>query len=115
MLLRRNALDDVGLFDEALFFMYWEDTDMGFRLRQAGWQLAVAADSRVWHKQSASLGLGSPVLDAYATRSCVRFLRRHAPVPKLSVALMLVRMLAKRVLVGRPDRLGAVWRAYRSA
>ena len=115
MLLRRSALEDVGLFDEASFFMYWEDTDLCFRLRGAGWQLAVAADSHIWHKQSASLGFGNPVLDAYATRSCVRFLRRHAPVPKLSVALMLARMLAKRVMVGRMDRLMAVWRAYRLA
>ena len=115
MLLRRTALEDVGLFDEASYFMYWEDTDLGFRLRNAGWQLAVAPDSHIWHQQSASLGLGNPVLDSYATRSCVRFLRRHARVPKLSVALMLIRMLGKRILVGRPDRLRAVWRAYRSA
>ena len=115
MLLRRAALEDVGLFDEANFFMYWEDTDLCFRLRRAGWLLAVAPDSHLWHKESASLGFGNPVLDLYATRSCVRFLRRHAPFPVLSVALMLVRMLLKRIVVGRPDRLRAVWRAYRSA
>ncbi len=115
LLLRRTALEEVGLFDEERFFMYWEDTDLGFRLRKAGWQLAVAEDSRIWHKQSASLGVGSPLLDEYATRSCIRFLRRHAPIPQLSVALMLIRMLAKRILIGRFDRLFAVWRAYRSA
>jgi GT2 family glycosyltransferase len=115
MLLRSTALEDVGLFDDATYFMYWEDTDLCFRLRRAGWLLAVAAESRLWHKESASLGFGNPVLDTYATRSCVRFLRRHAPMPRLSVALMLIRMLAKRVLVGRPDRLRAVWQAYRSA
>jgi GT2 family glycosyltransferase len=115
MLLRSTALDDVGLFDDVRFFMYWEDTDLCFRLRHAGWLLAVAADSRIWHKESASLGYGNPLLDSYATRSCVRFLRLYASMPKLSVALMLIRMLAKRALVGRPDRLRAVWRAYRSA
>lgn len=115
LLLRRAALEQVGLFDERRFFMYWEDTDLGFRLRKAGWKLAVAQESRIWHKQSASLGLGSPLLDEYATRSCIRFLRLHAPVPPLSVALMLVRMLVKRVLVGRPDRVLAVLKAYRSA
>lgn len=115
VLLRRAALEQVGLFDDASFFMYWEDTDLGFRLRKAGWKLAVAAKSRIWHKQSASLGLGSPLLDAYATRSCVRFLRRHAAVPSVSVALMLVRMLAKRMLLARWDRFQAVWQAYRSA
>jgi len=115
LLLRRAALEQVGLFDEALFFMYWEDTDLGFRLADAGWRLAVAEDSKVWHKQSASLGLGNPLLDEYATRSCVRFLRRHAPVPAVSVALVLVRMVVKRILIGRPDRLMAVLRGYRCA
>jgi len=115
MLLRTAALREVGLFDAERFFMYWEDTDLAFRLRKAGWGLAVAAGSKVWHRQSASLGLGSPQLDAYAARSCFRFLQRHAPVPAVSVTLALLRMLAKRVLVGRSDRLRAVWQAYRSA
>lgn len=115
LLLRRAALEEVGLFDEEYFFMYWEDTDLGFRLRKAGWRLAVAEDSRIWHKQSASLGVGSPLLDEYATRSCVRFLRRHAPIPQLSVSLMLIRMLTKRFLIGRFDRFLAVLKAYRSA
>lgn len=115
LLLRRSALEQVGLFDEARFFMYWEDTDLGFRLRKAGWMLAVAADSKIWHKQSASLGLGNPLLDEYATRSCVRFLRLHAPIPFVSVGLVLMRMVLKRILIGRPDRLLAVLRGYRSA
>lgn len=115
LLLRRVALEQVGLFDSAQFFMYWEDTDLGFRLRQAGWQLAVAAGSKIWHKQSASLGMGNPLLDEYATRSCVRFLKRHAPMPWISVHLMLIRMVVKRILVGRPDRLSAVLRGYRTA
>lgn len=115
MLLRRSALEQVGLFDDASFFMYWEDTDLGFRLRKAGWTLAVADDSNIWHKQSTSLGLGNPLLDEYATRSCVRFLRRHAPIPFISIGLMLVRMVGKRILVGRQDRLWAVIRGYGSA
>jgi len=115
VLLRSAALKQVGQFDEASFFMYWEDTDLGFRLRKAGWKLAVAEDSKIWHKQSTSLGLGNPLLDEYATRSCVRFLRRHAPIPLVSVGLMLVRMVVKRILIGRPDRLRAVLRGYLSA
>lgn len=112
VLLRRAALDGVGLFDEANFFMYWEDTDLGFRMRRAGWRLAVAEDSRVWHKQSASLGRGSPVLDEYFTRSGVRFLRRYAPIPFMSIALMLGMMVAKRLLLGEVSRARAVIKGF---
>ena len=38
LLLRRNALQHVGGFDETLF-MYFEDVDLCLRLRQAGWQV----------------------------------------------------------------------------
>ena len=36
-LLRRKALDQVGLLDES-FFMYGEDIDLSFRLLKGGWQ-----------------------------------------------------------------------------
>jgi len=108
MLLRREALQDVGLFDDQSFFMYWEDTDLCFRLRKAGWGLAVADHSRVWHKQSASLGQGSPRLDTYFTCSGVRFLRRFAPVAWVSVLAMVGRMLAKRIMKAQIGRVKAV-------
>jgi GT2 family glycosyltransferase len=108
ILLRRAALEEVGLFDQATFFMYWEDTDLGFRLRKAGWQLTVANDSRIWHKQSASLGKGSPLLDEYFTRSAFRFFKRHAPSPQIAIFFLLGRMLAKRLLLGHFNRVKAV-------
>ncbi len=112
MLLRREALEAVGLFNELTFFMYWEDTDLCFRLRRAGWHLAVAERSRVWHKQSASLGKRSKLLDEYFTRSGVRFFRRYAVVPWFSVSVMVGRMLLKRLLVGELARARAVFKGF---
>lgn len=112
MLLRREALEQVGLFDDKTFFMYWEDSDLGFRLRQGGWQLAVAEKSRVWHKLSASLGKGSQQLDAYFTQSGVRFLRRYSPVPAVSIFMMVGRMLMKRMLTAEFGRVKSVFNGY---
>jgi hypothetical protein len=77
--------------------------------------LAVADDSRVWHKQSASLGKRSLLLDEYFTRSGVRFLRRHAPLPFISTAIMLGVMLAKRVAVGEFSRARSVIKGFLGA
>lgn len=115
MLLRREALVQVGLFDDRIFFMYWEDSDLCFRLRRAGWRLAVAEKSRVWHKLSASLGQGSRQLDAYFTQSGVRFFRRYSPAPVVSTFVMVGRMLLKRMLMAEFGRAKSVldgfWRA----
>ncbi len=114
-LLRSTALGKVGLFDNATFFMYWEDTDLSFRLRKAGWQLSVAEQSLIWHKQSASVGQQSPLLDRYFTRSGVRFLKRYAPVPFFSISSMLARMLLKRLLMGQFARIKAVLNGFLAA
>jgi N-acetylglucosaminyl-diphospho-decaprenol L-rhamnosyltransferase len=49
MLLRRSALDEVGLFDEG-YFMYVEDVDLCTRLRKAGWQVVFSPELEVVHQ-----------------------------------------------------------------
>ena len=49
MLLRREALDEVGLFDEG-YFMYVEDVDLCTRLRRAGWQVLFSPELEVVHQ-----------------------------------------------------------------
>ena len=51
--LRRGALDDVGGWDER-YFMYLEDTDLCWRLRRAGWEVAYEPAGIVVHVQGAS-------------------------------------------------------------
>jgi len=46
--IRRAAFEQVGGFDERLF-MYSEDTDLGVRLREAGWTLRYDPDATSWH------------------------------------------------------------------
>jgi hypothetical protein len=53
LVLRREALDDVGLFDES-FFMYFEETDLCLRLRKAGWELQYFPALTVVHQKAES-------------------------------------------------------------
>jgi GT2 family glycosyltransferase len=48
VLIRVASTRSIGPMDER-FFMYWEDTEWSLRARRAGWELAVALDSRVRH------------------------------------------------------------------
>jgi N-acetylglucosaminyl-diphospho-decaprenol L-rhamnosyltransferase len=51
LVLRREALDEVGLFDEE-FFLYSEEVDLQFRLRQAGWDVHYFPAATVVHHES---------------------------------------------------------------
>src|SRR6185503_19393574 len=53
LILRRSALDEVGLFDER-FFMYSEDEDLCFRLRERGWLVCFCSAGTVIHHGAAS-------------------------------------------------------------
>jgi GT2 family glycosyltransferase len=51
LVLRRQALDEVGLFDEE-FFLYSEEVDLQLRLHQAGWDVHYFPDATVVHHES---------------------------------------------------------------
>jgi hypothetical protein len=51
----RALLDDVGLFDER-FFCYFEDVDLAWRARLAGWQCAYAPRAVVRHAHRSAQG-----------------------------------------------------------
>jgi len=54
-LYRRDVLEAVGGFDED-FFCYFEDVDLGFRLRLAGHRCLLVPDAVVYHVGSATTG-----------------------------------------------------------
>lgn len=98
ILLRASTLEDVGLLDEA-YFLFWEDVELGFRIRSRGWQLAVAEPSRIWHKASASMGgEQSPESYAHYCKSAWRFFRHHATIPVVPLALRFTGGLLKWIL-----------------
>jgi GT2 family glycosyltransferase len=107
MLIPRAALLSVGLLDEG-FFMYWEDTDYCFRLRKAGFALAVAPESRVLHKGSASFSAGGVALDTYFTQSSARFFDKHAAFPLVPFWTGVALRLLKRASLRRWRNLRAV-------
>ncbi len=76
MLLRREAIEQVGGFDTG-FFMYSEEVDLCYRLKQAGWQVHYTPDAVATHiwGGSARKVPRETFLRLYASR--VRFFRKH--------------------------------------
>jgi GT2 family glycosyltransferase len=77
LLLSRRLLTQIGLFDER-FFMYYEDSDLSLRARQAGFKLLLSPQARVWHKVAVSSdGSDSPNERYWMARSSVLFFHKH--------------------------------------
>lgn len=53
MFLRREVLEQVGLFDES-FFMYGEDLDWCYRIKQAGWKIYYYPGTQIIHYKGES-------------------------------------------------------------
>jgi N-acetylglucosaminyl-diphospho-decaprenol L-rhamnosyltransferase len=72
--LRRAALDEVGGWDER-YFMYLEDTDLCWRLRRAGWEVAYEPSAEVVHEQGVSASRRPYRMLVEHHRSAYRFAR----------------------------------------
>jgi N-acetylglucosaminyl-diphospho-decaprenol L-rhamnosyltransferase len=107
--LRRRALDQVGLFDESLF-MYYEDTELSWRLRRAGWRVEHAHDAVTEHEHAASSGTATPFFRFHNTRNRLVVSLAQAP---WSVVLQALVRTAARLLTG-PGR-GVTARALAGA
>jgi GT2 family glycosyltransferase len=77
MLMRRAALEDVGLFDEG-YWMYMEDLDLCYRFREAGWVTWYEPSVTVIHVKAGASGTNRKPHVNYAFHyGMCRFYRKH--------------------------------------
>ena len=119
MLIRRSALDSVGLFDEG-YWMYMEDLDLCYRFRQAGMPVIYEPGAVAGHVKGGSAGeLRGPRLNAAFHYGMYRFYRkfyapsRPAPANLAVYAGIAVKLAASIVLSGL-RRAGGAGRGRRS-
>ncbi len=74
-LLRREAFEAVDGFDEQVF-MYWEDVDLGKRLRVAGWKIVFLPTARVTHARGGSRQ-HRVISTAHYDQSADRYFQKH--------------------------------------
>lgn len=79
-LFRRNDFINIGGFDED-FFSYFEDVDLGFRLRLQGKKCLYVPDAVVYHVGSASTGKRSDFSVYYGYRNMIWTFFKNMPSP----------------------------------
>ncbi len=79
-LYRRSAFDEIGGFDES-YFCYFEDVDLGFRLRLLGYRSLYVPSSVVRHVSSALGGYRSDFAVYHGERNSVWTFVKNMPAP----------------------------------
>ena len=104
LLVRREAADTVGLFDED-FFMFSEETDWCYRFRQAGWKVLFFPEAEFVHVGGASTRRNWGPMFREQVRGHLRFLAKHRGAREAERARkLLLASLRLRGLVFRGER-----------
>ncbi len=82
---RASALARVGAYDPA-FGSYYEDVDLAFRLRWAGYSCVYAPACRIFHEVSASYDHGKPALQRRMSRNAEILFWSNLPLGWLAAA-----------------------------
>jgi len=105
MMISKDVIDRIGLFDDS-FFCYWDETDLCFRAREAGYSVVISPHSIIWHKNSTPVTYGDltkrkqppkNIVTYYYNRNRIMFVRKHGS--KLQYLVFSVRFVVKSVIV----------------
>lgn len=116
MLIRRNAIDKVGIMPEC-YFLYYEELDWSMMFTRAGYQIWYEPACTIYHKESQSTGQNSPLRTYYLTRNRLLLVRRNPrgfnrPLAYIYlIGFVALRDILKYTFMGRFDLLKSIFRA----
>jgi GT2 family glycosyltransferase len=97
LMIRKTAMDMVGIFDENFFF-FFEETDWAYRMRQANWRIFFVPSARIIHAQGKSAG-NSVASRILFYRSRYIYLKKwHSKSYFLMVMIIFIRLLVNATL-----------------
>ena len=76
MLIKREAINKVGLMPEC-FFLYYEELDWSMMFTRAGYEIWYDPACTVYHKESQTTGQNSPLRTYYITRNRLLLVKRN--------------------------------------
>ncbi len=115
MICRRKDLERVGVMPEH-FFLYYEELDWCEQFKRAGLKIGFTGKTRIYHKESMSVGKESPLKTYFMVRNRWLFIRRNAKWPSVLffsgyyLAVAMPVLLMKQLSRGRFDLVVATLR-----
>lgn len=118
MLIKREAIEEVGLMPEC-YFLYYEELDWSMMFTRAGYGIWYDPAMTIYHKESQSTGQNSPLRTYYITRNRLLLVKRnwHGFNKYLAyiylICIVSLRDLLKYTAQGRFDILKATLKGIR--
>lgn len=115
MLIKREALEKVGLMPEC-YFLYYEEIDWSMMFTRAGYEIWYDPACTVYHKESQTTGQNSPLRTYYITRNRLLLVKRnYKGIYKYLSYIYLIGLVATRDIIkysfqGRFDLVKAVYK-----
>ena len=115
MLIKREAINEVGLMPEC-FFLYYEELDWSMMFTRAGYEIWYEPACTVYHKESQTTGQKSPLRTYYITRNRLLLVKRnYKGINKYLSYIYLIGLVATRDIIkytfqGRFDLVKSVFR-----
>ena len=115
MLIKREAIEKVGLMPEC-YFLYYEEIDWSMMCTRAGYEIWYDPACTVYHKESQTTGQNSPLRTYYITRNRLLLVKRnYKGINKYLSYIYLIGIVAPRDIVkyalqGRFDLVKSVCR-----
>ena len=119
MLIKREAINKVGLMPEC-FFLYYEEIDWSMMFTRAGYEIWYDPACTVYHKESQTTGQNSPLRTYYITRNRLLLVKRnYNGINKYLSYLYLIGIVATRDILkytfqGRLKLVKAVYRGIKT-
>ena len=99
MLIKREAIDKVGLMPEC-FFLYYEEIDWSMMFTRAGYEIWYDPSCTVYHKESQTTGQNSPLRTYYITRNRLLLVKRnYKGINKYLSYIYLIGIVAPRDII----------------
>jgi GT2 family glycosyltransferase len=119
MMLRREVIQQTGLFDEQ-YFMYCEEIDWSMRIRRAGWEIYCVPSAHVTHLGGQSTGQIRPQSLVNLWTSRMRLFKKNYSPLKLWLAQLIIRLgMQRQITITKKSTLSpadqkALIEAYRT-
>lgn len=115
MMVPKKIVNEIGMMPE-FFFLYYEEIDWCESIKSAGYKVYFVPASKVYHKESMSIGKNSILKTYYMTRNRLLFMRRHTSgLRKMSWLLFFIAVSFPKntltYLFVSDDHVRAFWQA----